>query len=255
MYLSPLESFSILNIIGITSPLLNIDYQITNNSLFLIISLVLLLILMMPNNSLSPLGIGNKIIPSNVSIMSESLWASGLTMARNSANNQAYLPLILSLFGTILLSNVISNVPYSYASASSLSFSLGLSVTIFIAVTALALNLKGITFWSTFVPASAPLALVPLLIVIELISYLARALSLGIRLFANLVAGHTLTHIVSSMSVKILLSGVIGAFVFIVPMILLIMLTGLELAVALIQAYVFVVLASIYINEAQTALA
>jgi F-type H+-transporting ATPase subunit a len=251
MYLSPLESFSILNIIGITSPLLNIDYQITNNSLFLIISLVLLLILMMPNNSL----VGNKIIPSNVSIMSESLWASGLTMARNSANNQAYLPLILSLFGTILLSNVISNVPYSYASASSLSFSLGLSVTIFIAVTALALNLKGITFWSTFVPASAPLALVPLLIVIELISYLARALSLGIRLFANLVAGHTLLHIVSSMSVKILLSGLVGALVFIVPMVLLVMLTGLELAVALIQAYVFVVLASIYINEAQTALA
>lgn len=251
MYLSPLESFSILNIIGITSPLLNIDYQITNNSLFLIISFILLMILMVANNKI----IGNNIVPSNVNIISECFWASGLTISRNSANNQAYLPLILSLFGTILLSNLISNIPYSYASASSLSFSLGLSVTIFIAVTALAIHLKGITFWSTFVPSSAPLALVPLLIVIELISYLARALSLGIRLFANLVAGHTLTHIVSSMSVKILLSGILGMFIFIVPMVLLVMLTGLELAVALIQAYVFVVLASIYINEAQTPLA
>jgi len=206
---------------------------------------------MVANNKI----IGNNIVPSNVNIISECFWASGLTISRNSANNQAYLPLILSLFGTILLSNLISNIPYSYASASSLSFSLGLSVTIFIAVTALAIHLKGITFWSTFVPSSAPLALVPLLIVIELISYLARALSLGIRLFANLVAGHTLTHIVSSMSVKILLSGILGMFIFIVPMVLLVMLTGLELAVALIQAYVFVVLASIYINEAQTPLA
>lgn len=93
-----------------------------------------------------------------------------------------------------------------------------------------------------------------MLIIIELVSYLARAVSLGIRLFANLVAGHTLLNIISSMSNKILFSGLLGIVLVMVPIGLLVLLIGLELAVALIQAYVFVILTSIYINEANASL-
>ena len=93
-----------------------------------------------------------------------------------------------------------------------------------------------------------------MLILIELVSYLARAISLGVRLFANLVAGHTLLNIISSMSTKILMSGWLGVLLVLIPMALLVLLIGLELAVALIQAYVFVILTCIYLNEANQSL-
>lgn len=99
-------------------------------------------------------------------------------------------------------------------------------------------------------PAGTPSLLLPLLVVIELVSYCARAISLGVRLFANIVAGHTLLNIISTMSNKVMLSSLIGLVVVVVPVALLIALVGLEVAVSFIQAYVFVVLTAIYINEA-----
>ena len=110
-------------------------------------------------------------------------------------NNEKYLPLIYSLFFFILVSNLAGNVPYSFAVGTRAIVSLGLSFAIFLGVTILGLQIHGTHFFSYFVPTGTPLALVPLLVLIEMISYLARAFSLGVRLFANLVAGHTLLKI------------------------------------------------------------
>jgi F-type H+-transporting ATPase subunit a len=113
--------------------------------------------------------------------------------------NEMYLPFIYSLFFFVLVANLLGNVPYSYALLTSAVVSIGLSFTIFFGVTILGLQRHGVHFFSYFVPAGTPIGMIPLLVLIELISYLARAFSLGVRLFANLVAGHTLLKILSGM--------------------------------------------------------
>ena len=158
---------------------------------------------------------------------------------------------IYSLFFFILISNLIGNVPYNYTITTSLIVSIGASVTIFIGVTILGLITKKISFFSGFVPEGTPLALVPLISLIELISYCARAFSLGIRLFANMVAGHALLKILSTFLLKFFQSEYLFVSVAaVVPFSIFCALSVLELAVAFIQAYVFTVLTSSYIKEA-----
>jgi F-type H+-transporting ATPase subunit a len=113
--------------------------------------------------------------------------------------NEIYLPFIYSTFFFILISNLIGNVPYNFAIGTSIIQSLGFSFIIFIGVTLLSLVKHKLHFFSFFVPTGTPGVLVPLLVMIEFISYVARAFSLGVRLFANLVAGHTLLKILSGM--------------------------------------------------------
>jgi F-type H+-transporting ATPase subunit a len=164
--------------------------------------------------------------------------------------NEMYLPFIYSLFFFVLVANLLGNVPYSYALLTSAVVSIGLSFTIFFGVTILGLQRHGVHFFSYFVPAGTPIGMIPLLVLIELISYLARAFSLGVRLFANLVAGHTLLKILSGMLWPILTSSVVMFFVALLPMAIFLALVGLELAVSFIQAYVFVVLTCVYLRDA-----
>jgi F-type H+-transporting ATPase subunit a len=243
---NPLSSFGIVKIVEINSDLLHFNISLTNNSFYLLVSLFLLSILLIQQNGI----LGNRLIPSNLGLVGESVHASLLSMSRQTAGNQTILPFLLALFGIILMANLVSNIPYNYASTSALTLTLGLSLTVFIGVTSLAVSIKKWVYLATFVPAGTPAALLPVLVLLELGSYCARAISLGIRLFANLVAGHTLLTIISTMSNKILTSSLIGILLVIIPTGLLVALVGLEVAVAFIQAYVFVVLTAIYLDEA-----
>jgi F-type H+-transporting ATPase subunit a len=165
-------------------------------------------------------------------------------------SNEKYLPFIYSLFFFILISNLIGNVPYGFALGTSVIVSLGLSFTIFMGVTLLGLARHRLHFFSFFVPAGTPGALVPLLVLIEFISYIARAFSLGVRLFANLVAGHALLKILSGLLAKLFLAGVLVALVTLVPFAIFTALVGLEIAVSFIQAYVFCLLTCSYLKDA-----
>jgi F-type H+-transporting ATPase subunit a len=164
--------------------------------------------------------------------------------------NEVYLPFIYSLFFFIIIANLTGNVPYNYTITTSIVVSLGLSLTIFIGVTILALSIHKVRFFSFFVPSGTPLALVPLLVLIELISYLARAVSLGVRLFANMVAGHTLLKILSSLLFTMFTSSALMFVVTLVPFAIFVALIGLELAVSVIQAYVFSILTCSYLKDA-----
>ena len=155
-------------------------------------------------------------------------------------DRREWLPLTLALFMFILLSNVFGMIPYSFTPTSHLIITIYLSVTIMIAVTMIGLINNKIRFFNLFLPEGTPLALIPLLIPIELMSYLSRAFSLGIRLGANVTSGHSLLKIMSAMSYKV---GVI------LPMALLVPLIGLEIAIGILQAYLFIVLMSSYLNE------
>ena len=194
----------------------------------------------------------SKLLPSRWSIVLESLFASINSMVRDQIgrDREAYLPFIYGLFFFILIANLVGNVPYSFTITTSVIVSIGLSFTILIGVTILGLSIHKVHFFSFFIPSGTPLALVPLLVLIELISYLARAFSLGIRLFANVVAGHTLLKILSTFLFKMFSGGIIIFILTLVPFTLFLAITGLELAVSFIQAYVFVLLTCSYIKDA-----
>ena len=249
---SPLEQFEVVSLASYNSPLFfNTSLTITNSALFTV--LVLSLILFIHQNS----GKDNlnfnkkmKLIPNKESILLESLFASINTIVRDQIGREVYLPFIYSLFLFILCSNLVGNIPYTFTITTSIIISIGLSFTILIGVTILGLSIHKIHFFSFFIPSGTPLALVPLLVLIELISYLARAFSLGIRLFANMVAGHSLLKILSTFLYQMFSSSFIIAIFTLIPFAFFLALCGLEVAVSIIQAYVFVLLVISYIKDA-----
>jgi F-type H+-transporting ATPase subunit a len=245
--LSPLSQFEVTSLIGLNAPILgHLNLTLTNLGLYSLFVLFVVIGLHYFGNN------DSNLIPSKWSISLESSYASLNSMVREQigAQSEVYLPFVYSLFFFILIGNLISNVPYSFAVTASGVVSLGLSVTIFIGVTILALSIHGIKFFSFFIPAGTPLALVPLLVLIELISYLARSVSLGVRLFANIVAGHTLLKILSTYLYKLFTGSLIVAIVTLVPFTIFLALIGLELAVSLIQAFVFTLLVCSYLRDA-----
>nr|QWL17544.1 ATP synthase F0 subunit a [Chroogomphus rutilus] len=242
---SPLEQFEVTSLLSLDAPILGyIGLTLTNLALYSLLIFILIVGLhYMGNND-------TKLLPSKWSILLESLFASINSMVREQIGREIYLPFIYSLFFFILIANLLGNIPYSYTITTSVIVSIGLSFTILIGVTILGLSIHKIHFFSFFIPSGTPLALVPLLVLIELISYLARAFSLGIRLFANVVAGHTLLKILSTFLYQMFSGGLIIFIVTLVPFALFLAITGLELAVSFIQAYVFVLLVCSYIKDA-----
>lgn len=172
-------------------------------------------------------------------ITTESIYSSISSVLRDQIGegHDQYLPGVISIFMFILVTNLVSNVPYSFGIFTSACLCIGLSITIFLGVTIIGLTKHGITWFSFFVPAGTPLPLVPALVLIEIISYLARAFSLGVRLFSNLVAGHILLVVLSGMIWPIMTGGLLLAVISLVPFALFTGLVGLEIAVSLIQAF------------------
>jgi F-type H+-transporting ATPase subunit a len=244
---SPLEQFEVTNLIGINAPILGFfNLTLTNLALYSIVLLFLTLGLHFVSSN------NRKLVPSNWSIALESSFASINTMVRDQIGtaNEVYLPFIYSLFFFIIIANLVGNVPYNYAMTTSLIVSLGLSVTIFMGVTILALSIHRLRFFSFFIPSGCPLGLVPLLVLIELVSYTARAASLGVRLFSNILAGHALVKILSTFLFQLMGSGIIVAIVMLVPFALFVGILGLEIAVSVIQAYIFCSLVCSYLKDA-----
>lgn len=245
--LSPLSQFEVSSLIGVNAPILGyLNFTLTNLALYACFILLIVLGFHLYGNN------DSNLIPNKWSISLESSFASLSSMVREQIGSQSevYLPFIYSLFFFILFGNLISNVPYSFAVTASGVVALGLSVTIFIGVTILALSIHGLKFFSFFIPAGTPLALVPLLVLIELVSYLARAVSLGVRLFANIVAGHTLLKILSTYLYKLFSGSVLVAVLTLIPFAIFLALVGLEIAVSLIQAFVFTLLVCSYLRDA-----
>lgn len=241
---SPLEQFEVTNLIGLNAPLLGyLNLTITNLALYSLLTISLILSLQIFGNN------NTKLLPSKWSIALESIFASINGIVREQLGKEIYLPFIYSLFLFILVGNLIANVPYSYAIHTSIILTIGLSFTILTGVTILGLSIHKIKFFSFFVPSGTPLPLLPLLVLIETISYLARAFSLGIRLFANICAGHTLLKILSTFLYQLFTSSIIVAILTLIPFALFLCIIGLEIAVSFIQAYVFSLLVCSYIKD------
>jgi F-type H+-transporting ATPase subunit a len=245
--LSPLDQFEIRNLLGIDAPIFaNIQISLTNIGLYLTVGVLLIL-------SLNLLAINyNKIICNTWSISQESIYAtihSIVINQINAKNGQIYFPFIYTLFIFILINNLIGMIPYSFASTSHFILTFALSFTVVLGATILGFQKHGLEFFSLLVPAGCPLGLLPLLVLIEFISYLARNISLGLRLAANILSGHMLLNILAGFTYNIMTSGFIFFFLGLIPLAFIIAFSGLELGIAFIQAQVFVVLTSSYIKD------
>ena len=160
-----------------------------------------------------------------------------------------FFPFIYALFIFILINNLIGMVPYSFASTSHFILTFSLSFTIVIGATILGFQKHGLKFFSLLVPSGCPLGLLPLLVLIEFISYLSRNVSLGLRLAANILSGHMLLNILAGFTYNIMNKGIIYFVLGLVPLLFILAFSGLELGIAFIQAQVFVVLSSSYIKD------
>ena len=182
--ISPLDQFEIRNLISLNAPILgDFNLSLTNIGLYLTISGFIILSLNVLTNNY------NKIVSNGWSISQESLYATIHSIVTNQINpikGQIYFPFIYTLFIFILINNLIGMVPYSFASTSHFIFTFSLSFTVVLGATILGFQKHGLEFFSLLVPAGCPLALLPLLVLIEFISYLARNISLGLRLAANI---------------------------------------------------------------------
>lgn len=244
-YFSPLEQFSIYGYIPIRIG--NIFLSFTNSSLYCLIALSILCLLFT--------SVGEKggfLVPSRWQSIVESIYAfvASLIQEQIGPSGKPYFPLIATTFLFLLSANLVGMIPYSFTVTSHLVISFGLSLSLFFGITVIGFQRHGIHFLSFLLPKGAPLILAPLLVLLELVSYCFRAVSLGVRLFANMMAGHTLVKIISSFAWTMLSLGGILALASVIPMIIVFALIGLEIGVACLQAYVFTILICIYLNDA-----
>ena len=246
--ISPLDQFEIRNLISLDAPVLgNLSISLTNIGLYLTIAGYLVFIISLLSNN------NNRVVSNAWSVYQESIYATVHSIVVGQINDkkgQVYFPFMYVLFLFILVNNLIGMVPYSFASTSHFVLTFSLSFTIVLGATILGFSKHGLEFFSLFVPAGCPLGLLPLLVLIEFISYLARNVSLGLRLAANILSGHMLLNILSGFTYNIMTSGFIFFFLGFFPLAFIIAFSGLELGIAFIQAQVFVVLSCSYIKDA-----
>jgi F-type H+-transporting ATPase subunit a len=161
-----------------------------------------------------------------------------------------YFPFVFTLFMFVLFGNVFGLLPYAFTYTSHIAVTFGLAFIVFLVTTIVALSLHGKKFFGYFFPEGAPLWLAPIIVPVEVVSYLSRPISLSVRLFANMVAGHVLLKVFATFVVLLGGLGVIGPVMAILPLGVNVLLVGFELLVAFLQAYVFAILTSIYLHDA-----
>ena len=245
IYFSPLEQFTIISLIPLNIG--NFYFSFTNSSLFMMLTTGLfltLLNLVMTN--------GGTLVPTRWQSFVEMIYEFVISLVSEQVGEKGkkYFPIMFTTFTFLLFSNLIGMIPYSFTTTSHLVVTFSLSVTIFIAVTIIGFQIHGLHFFSFLLPPGAPLILAPFLVVIELVSYCFRAISLGVRLFANMMAGHTLVKILSGFAWTMLSLGGILKLAAFIPFLVVFALMFLEVGVACLQAYVFTILSCIYLNDA-----
>jgi len=241
---SPVEQFTIKVLFALN--LFGYDVSFTNSSLFMVLTVLA---------SIAFLALAIRpaaLIPGRMQGLAEMLYEFVADMVRSNVGNEGrpYFPVIFTLFMFVLFSNLLGLIPYSYTTTSQIVVTFALALAIFVGVTLIALVKHGFHFFNFFVPSGAPKALIPFLVVIEVISYFVRPVSLSVRLFANMLAGHTMLKVFAGLAVMIASAGGVAAAGSVLPLIAIIGLTGLEVLVAVLQAYVFTILTCMYLNDA-----
>jgi ATP synthase subunit 6 len=252
MLYTPLEQFQIILLFSIK--LFCFDFSITNlvlvNLLVLLFFSAVVIFFSSSSNYLKKTSFF--FIPSTWQVLVETLYevSSQLLFDNINKDGEKYFPFISVVFTFVLFSNLIGLIPYSFTATSHLIVTFSLSFSIFIGINIICIQRHRFHMLSLFIPPNTSFGLALLLVPIELLSYIFKPISLGVRLFANLMAGHTLLKVIVGFSWSMLLLEDFLAVLHVIPLMILVLLMGLELGVALIQACVFTILTCIYLNDA-----
>ena len=239
MATNPMHQFEVYRI-GPEINLGGINLSFTNASLFMTISSILILLFLF-------LGTKKKsLVPTKIQFITEASYTFVAKMINDTAGSSAksFFPFIFTLFMFVLFANMVGMLPYSFTVTSHIIVTFVLAAMVFIGVTILGFIKHGFKYLEIFVPKGVPIILLPLIVIIEIISYLSRPVSLSVRLFANMMAGHTMLKVFGGFVISL---GLLGGWL---PLGFSVALTGLEILVAFLQAYVFAILTCIYLNDA-----
>jgi F-type H+-transporting ATPase subunit a len=235
---NPLQQFEVKTLIPIH--LGGVDASFTNASMFMMFAVAgvaTFLILSMR---------GRALVPTRWQSMAELSYEFIASMVRDNVGTEErkYFPFIFSLFMFILFANLIGLLPYSFTFTSHIIVTFAMAIMIFLGVTVIGIVRHKLHFFSFFMPAGVPKIMAPILVPIEIVSYLSRPVSLSIRLFANMMAGHTMMKVFAGFVIPL---GILGGWA---PLAVDVALTGFEFLVAFLQAYVFTILTCLYLNDA-----
>jgi F-type H+-transporting ATPase subunit a len=239
MAINPMHQFNVYRI-GPEIKLGVIDISFTNASLFMVISSITILLIFNLGSK------KNLLIPNKMQLLAELSYTFISKMISDTAGSKGkpYFSFIFSIFMFVLFCNMFGMIPYSFTVTSHIIVTFILASFIFIGVTIIGFIKHGLGYLKLFIPSGVPLVLMPLIVVIEIISYLSRPISLSVRLFANMMAGHTMLKVFGGFVISL---GIVGGWL---PLSFSVALTGLEILVAFLQAYVFAILTCIYLNDA-----
>jgi len=233
-----MEQFEIKRIIPLE--LFGWDVSFTNASLFMVIAVVLIPLFYLFAMS------RRSLVPGRLQSIAELSYEFIANMIRDivGEGGMKYFPWIFTIFMFILVLNLLGLLPYSFTVTSHIIITFALAAMVWLVITGLGFVNHGPGFLKLFVPAGVPWWLLPIIIVIEVISYLIRPISHSVRLFANMMAGHAMLKVFAGFVVGL---GIFGGWA---PLVFLVGFTGLELVVAFLQAFIFTVLTCIYLNDA-----
>jgi F-type H+-transporting ATPase subunit a len=235
---SPMEQFEIKRLLDFHIG--SLDASFTNSALWMLIAVGLATVVFV-------FGMSRKaMVPGRLQATAELGYEFIAGMVRDNVGDagKKYFPFVLTLFVFILFCNVLGLVPYSFTPTSHIIVTFAMAATVFIGVTFIGFARHGAHFVSFFVPKGVPFVLLLLLVPIEIISYFVRPFSLSIRLFANMLAGHTMLKVFGGFVVML------GIYAGWAPLAFIVVFTGLELLIAFLQAYVFAILTCLYLNDA-----
>ena len=235
---SPMEQFEIKRLLDLKIG--GLDVSFTNSSFWMIVAVI-------AATGMFVVGMRQRaLVPGKLQSVAELGYEFIAGMVRDNVGDagKQYFPFIFTLFIFILFANVLGMVPYSFTPTSHIIVTFAMALFVFLGVTIIGFAKHGLHFFSFFVPKGVPFVLVPLLVFIEVISYLIRPVSLSVRLFANMLAGHTMLKVFGGFVVAM---GLLGGWA---PLAFIVALTGLELLIAFLQAYVFAILTCLYLNDA-----
>lgn len=240
----PLHQFVVNKIIPLQIG--GFDASFTNASLWMVVSALAVMFITI-------FGMSKKsIVPGRFQAAAEMLYEFIYNMVRDNAGEKAmrFFPFIFTLFMFIFAANIIGLYPYAFTVTSHIVVTFAMAITVFAAVTLTGFYLHGFKFLKLFVPSGVPFVLLPLVVAIEVISYLSRPISHSVRLFANMLAGHITLKVFAGFVLTFGAMGGVGVAGAILPLAMIVALTGLELLVAALQAYVFAILTCMYLHDA-----
>ncbi|MFY9954661.1 F0F1 ATP synthase subunit A [Bradyrhizobium sp.] len=243
--IDPIHQFNIDKIFTI-GHIGNQEIAFTNSSAYMLGSVALISLLMIGGVA------GRQLVPGRIQSMAELSYEFVANTVRSTAGQEGmkFFPLVFSLFMFIGVSNMIGIIPYTFTVSSHIIVTVALASLVFLTVLVYGFYKNGLKFFKLFVPQGVPIVILPLVVAIEVISFLSRPVSHSVRLFANMLAGHITLKVFASFVTMLGAFGVVGWLGAVLPLALTVALTALELLVAFLQAYVFTILTCIYINDA-----